>query len=50
MLRAAADLGIGRWHLSLTHEAGLSQAFVVAEATDRETAPPPQAPGAEFAG
>lgn len=48
--RAAADLGIGRWHLSLTHEAGLSQAFVVAEATDRETAPPPQAPGAEFAG
>lgn len=29
--RAAAQLGAARWHLSLAHDAGLAQAFVVAE-------------------
>jgi len=28
---AAAGLGARRWHLSLAHDAGIAQAFVVAE-------------------
>ena len=28
---AAAELGARRWHLSLAHDAGIAQAFVVAE-------------------
>ena len=28
---AAADLGIGRWHVSLSHDAGIASAVVVAE-------------------
>jgi len=29
---AAGRLGVRRWHVSLTHDAGVSMAFVVAEA------------------
>ncbi len=29
---AAGRLGVRRWHVSLTHDAGISMAFVVAEA------------------
>jgi hypothetical protein len=29
---AAGRLGVRRWHVSLTHDAGVSVAFVVAEA------------------
>ncbi len=30
--RLATELGITRWHLSLAHDGGLAQAFVLAEA------------------
>jgi holo-[acyl-carrier protein] synthase len=33
--QAAQALGVSRWHLSLSHDAGVSVAMVVAEAHDR---------------
>lgn len=32
--RAAARLGVARWHLSLSHDAGIATAIVVAEGGD----------------
>ena len=31
--RRAAELGVSRWHLSLSHDAGIASAMVVAEAS-----------------
>lgn len=36
---AAAELGIGRWHLSLSHDGGIASAMVVAEAPTPADAP-----------
>jgi holo-[acyl-carrier protein] synthase len=36
--KRADDLGIRRWHVSLSHDAGIASAVVVAESVDAESA------------
>lgn len=44
--REAASQGIGRWHLTMSHDGGVAMAYVIAESGDVPAAGAPPAPAA----